>query len=55
MINPDGTWSPEAWHESPMQMQEEARAMNEADFAQSAAMGGHFSNPPAPPSWMRPY
>lgn len=41
-----GFWTPEAWHKSPLQMQEEARARNEADFAQAAMYGGKHSNPP---------
>ena len=49
----DGTWSPECWHKSPLQMQEEARAMNEAAFASAAAGAGRHSNPPAVPTHLR--
>ena len=42
----DGTWKPECWSKSPVQLQEEARAMNEAAFSAAARTGGRHSNPP---------
>lgn len=42
-----GIWTPDCWHMSPEQLQERARAMNEAAFASAAANAGKHSNPPA--------
>lgn len=45
----DGTWKPECWSKSPIQLQEEARAMNHAAFASAAANAGKHSNAPNMP------
>ena len=51
----DGTWQPECWSKSPIQLQEEARAMNEAAFASAAAGADRHSNPPLYKSHLRPF
>ena len=51
----DGTWSPECWHKTPEQLIEEARSDNLAAFAGSMRYAGQHSNPPAPPSYLRPF
>ena len=48
-----GTWRPESAYKSPLQMQEEAKAMNWAGDDHIAAHAGDHSQPPAPPSWER--
>jgi hypothetical protein len=42
-----GIWTPEAWHKSPEQLIEEARAMNIAAFHSAVLAAPKHSNPPS--------
>jgi len=48
-----GIWTPECWHKSPEQLQDEARAMNESAFASAASGATRHSDAPLPPSHER--
>lgn len=50
-----GIWTPECWRKSPVQLQEEARSMNESAFAGAALNARKHSNPPNMPNRMRPF
>jgi hypothetical protein len=46
LIPHDACWEPEAWHKSPDQMFDEAKAMNHAAFAMADAHAHKHCDPP---------
>lgn len=46
-------WHPPAWHESPGELTETAKALNEMGRARAEAAAGKHSNPPCQPTRTR--
>jgi hypothetical protein len=46
-------WTPEAWHKSNLQLQDEARSMLLSAYAGAAAASTKHSDPPCPDSRFR--